>query len=97
LKPKTKMKKKVEQARKLAKLALIDKPEWKPAKGYVYIKDVRIGELIETSSLMRAIVLDKSSVSTTVLVTNANHHPTKDRSFYLGKHRWGSETEVKII
>ncbi len=97
MKPKTKMKKKVEQARKLAKLALIDKPEWKPAKGYVYIKDVRIGELVETSSLMRAIVLDKSSVSTTVLVTNAGHQPIEDRSFYLGKHRWGSTTEVKII
>ena len=77
--------------------ALINKPEWKPSPGYVYIKDVRIGELIETSSLMRAIVLDKSSSSTAVLVTNADHHPPKDRGFYLGKHRWGSETEVKII
>ena len=91
------MKKKLEQAHKLATIALIDKPECKPVKGFLYIKDVAVGELVETSSLMRAIVLDKSSVSTTVLVTNANHHPTKDRSFYLGKHRWGSETEVKII
>jgi len=97
LKPKTKRKNNGEENCNLAKLSLSDKLEWKLAKGYVYIKDVRIGELVETSSLMRAIVLDKSSVSTTVLVTSANHHPTKDKSFYLGKHRWGSTTEVKII
>ena len=97
MKPKTKMKKKVGQAQKLAKLALADKPKSKPSPGYSYIKNVKVGELIETEFLIRAIVLEKSSVSTTVLVTNADHHEPKDRNFYLGKHKWGSETEVKII
>ena len=60
--------------------ALINKPEWKPSPGYVYIKDVRIGELIETQSLMRAIVLDNSSSSTTVLVTSVECHSPKDRT-----------------
>ena len=91
------MKKKLEQAHKLAITAMTNGPKWRPSPGHVYIKDVKIGELVETPSLMRAIVLDKSSSSTAVLVTNADHHPPKDRGFYLGRHRWGSLTEVKII
>ena len=62
MKPKTKMKKKAEQAHKLAK-----------------------------------IVIDNNEVSTSVLVLRADNHSQKDRNFYLGKHRWGNETEVKII
>jgi len=27
---------------------MIDKPEWKPQKGFVYIKDVEPGQLVET-------------------------------------------------
>ena len=78
-------------------IAMTNGIEFKPSPGYVYIKDVKVGELIETECLTRAIVLEKSSVSTTVLVTNADHQQPEDRSFYLGKHKWGSETEVKII
>ena len=91
------MKRKLGQAHKLAKAAMINGPEWKPSPGYTYIKDVRIGELVETPSFMRAIVLDNSSSSTTVLVTSVECHSPSDRSFYLGKHRWGSVTEVKVI
>ena len=97
MKPKTKMKKKAEQARKLARLALDDKPECGPAKGFLYIKDVPVGELVDTSSGLRAIVIDNNKVSTSVLVLRADNHPQKDKDFYLGKHRWGNETEVKII
>ena len=97
MKPKTRMKKKAEQARKLAKTALNDKPECKPAKGFLYIKDVPVGELVDTGSGLRAIVIDNNAVSTSVLVLKANNHSQKDRDFYLGKHRWGNETEVKII
>jgi hypothetical protein len=32
-----------------------------------------------------------------VLVLNADSHNPDDRQFYLGKHRWGNETEVKVI
>ena len=91
------MKKKAEQARKLARLALDDKPKCKPAKGFLYIKDVPVGELVDTGSGLRAIVIDNNAVSTSVLVLRADNQPQKDRDFYLGKHRWGNETEVKII
>ena len=97
LKPKTKMKKKLEQAHNLAMTALINKPVWKPANGFQYIKDVSVGELVDTGSGLRAIVIDNNEVSTSVLVLRADNHPQKDRNFYLGKHRWGNETEVKII
>jgi len=97
LKPKTRMKKKAEQARKLASLALNNKPECKPSKGFLYIKDVPVGELVDTGSGLRAIVIDNNAVSTSVLVLKANNHSQKDKDFYLGKHRWGNETEVKII
>jgi len=97
LKPKTKMKKKAEQARKLAKTALDDKPKCRPSKGFLYIKDVPVGELVDTGSGLRAIVIDNNEVSTSVLVLRADNHPQKDKDFYLGKHRWGNETEVKII
>ena len=97
MKPKTKMKKKIEQAHNLAMTALINKPVWKPANGFQYIKDVPVGELVDTDSGLRAIVIDNNEVSTSVLVLRADNHPQKDRNFYLGKHRWGNETEVKII
>ena len=35
--------------------------------------------------------------SVLMLVLRADHHQPKDRNFYLGKHRWASKTEVKII
>lgn len=91
------MKKKIEQAEKLAKSALIDKPVCQPSNGFKYIKDVAVGELVDTYSGLRAVVIETNEVSTSVLVINADKHPVGDRNFYLGKHRWGNETEVKII
>ena len=97
LKPETKRKRQIGIARKLAKAAMIDKPEWKPAKGYKYLKDVNVGELIDTSTGLRGVVLDHTPSSTEVLVLKADHHASEDRQFYLGKHRWATETEVKVI
>ena len=97
LKPETKRKRQIGIARKLAKAAMIDKPEWKPAKGYKYLKDITVGELIDTSTGLRGIVLDHTPSSTEVLVLKADHHASEDRQFYLGKHRWATETEVKVI
>ena len=37
-------------AHKLAQLAMIDKPVWKPAKDFTYLKDVAVGELVNTNS-----------------------------------------------
>tara|TARA_R100000458_G_C8235939_1_gene216306 strand:+ start:393 stop:632 length:240 start_codon:yes stop_codon:yes gene_type:complete len=77
---------------------MIDKPEWRPAKGFVYLKDVAVGQLIDTQGgSLRAVVLDHNSCATGVLVLNADSHNPDDRQFYLGKHRWGNETEVKVI
>jgi len=97
LKPKTKQKKKIEQVKELARLALIDKPKWVPAKGFIYLNDVTVGQLVDTQSGLRAIVVEHGNCSTTVLVLKANNHRSEDRQFYLGKHRWGPQTEVKII
>ena len=97
LKPETKRKRQIGIARKLAKAAMIDKPEWKPAKVYKYLKDVNVGELIDTSTGLRGVVLDHTPSSTEVLVLKADHHASEDRQFYLGKHRWATETEVKVI
>ena len=97
MKPETKRKRQIGIARKLAKAAMIDKPEWKPAKGYKYLKDVNVGELIDTSTGLRGVVLDHTPSSTEVLVLKADHHASEDRQFYLGKHRWATETEVKVI
>ena len=97
MKPETKQKKKIGQAHKLAKAALIDKPKWLPAKGFTYLKDITVGELVDTGSGLRAIVVEHGECTTSMLVLKADHHQPEDRPFYLGKHRWAKETEVKII
>ena len=84
-------------ADKLAKLALINKPIIECKDGYTFIKDIEIGELIRTQSDTQAVILNHTKVSTSVLVTKVNQVNKEDRSFYLGKHRWGCTTEVKII
>jgi hypothetical protein len=91
------LKRKLAQAKKLARNAIKDSPKWKPAQGYKYIKDIRIGELIETQSRTRAVLIDVSDVSAAVLVTAVNHVSEKDKAFYLGKHRWASQSEVKLV
>lgn len=97
MKPKTKLKKKIETAHNLAKIALIDKPNCSPVKGFKYLNDVAVGQLVDTQSGLRAIVVEHGNCSTTVLVLKANNHRSEDRQFYLGRHRWGPQTEVKII
>ena len=84
-------------AHKLAQLAMIDKPVWKPAKDFTYLKDVAVGELVNTNSGLKAVVLEHTECASLVLVLNADNHSLEDRQFYLGKHRWGNQTEVKII
>tara|TARA_A100001037_G_scaffold247165_1_gene229052 strand:+ start:165 stop:416 length:252 start_codon:yes stop_codon:yes gene_type:complete len=77
--------------------ALKDKPEWRPVKGFTYLKDVAVGELVKAGLGLKAVVLDHNSCASSVLVLEANHLDPNDRQFYLGKHRWGNETEVKVI
>ena len=97
MKSKTKLNKKIGQSHKLAMTALIDKPKWFPANGLKYIEDVPVGELVDTNSGLRAVVIEQSSVSTSIIVLRADHLHQKERGFYLGKHRWGCKTEVKVI
>ena len=84
-------------AHKLAQRAMIDKPVWKPVKDFTYLKDVTVGELVNTNSGLKAVVLEHTECASLVLVLNADNHSNEDRQFYLGKHRWGNKTEVKII
>ena len=75
------------------KSAMIDKPQWGPVKGYVYIKDVEEGQLVTTESGTKAIVTDPSDSATVVYCTE---HRMNDK-FYLGSQRWSGTTEVKIV
>jgi hypothetical protein len=84
-------------AHKLAQRAMIDKPVWKPVKDFTYLKDVTVGELVNTNSGLKAVVLEHTECASLVLVLNADNHSNEDKQFYLGKHRWGNKTEVKII
>lgn len=95
MKPETKQKKKIGQARKLAKAALIDKPIWKPSKGKVYLKDVPIGSLFKTSGL-KGILLDVSASSASVVITEKYGTDSED-SFYLGKRLIAPTTEVEKL
>tara|TARA_R110001592_G_scaffold71013_5_gene217277 strand:+ start:39 stop:332 length:294 start_codon:yes stop_codon:yes gene_type:complete len=97
MKPTTKMKKNLEKVKKLAKLALTNNPILEPSKGYIFLKDVKLGNLVKTQSNTEAIVIDQTTVSTYVLVTKIEQISSEDKSFYLGRHRWSSLTEVKII
>ena len=89
MKPETKWKKKLKEIQDLAKSAMIDKPEWKPQKGFVYIKDVEPGQLVETESNNLAIVLDHTEAATIVCAKNSS-----DAGFKTV--RWAGQTEVKI-
>ena len=68
---------------------MIDKPEWKPQKGFVYIKDVEPGQLVETESDNLAIVLDHTEAATIVCAKNSSAAGFKTV-------RWAGQTEVRI-
>ena len=89
MKPETKWKKKLKEIQDLAKSAMIDKPEWKPQKGFVYIKDVEPGQLVETESNDKAIILEHTEAATVVYANNSNDSAFK-------RVRWAGQTEVKI-
>ena len=44
--------------KRLVKKALKNKPKWKPAKGYIYLKDLKLGSLFETQSGTRGVLID---------------------------------------
>jgi hypothetical protein len=83
--------------KKLVDKALKNKPKFKPAKGYKYIKDVNPGIKVTTQSeMLKALVLEHQTGSTTVIVYEVKEG-TDYNKYYLGRNRWGNDTEVKEI
>ena len=78
----------------LVKKALADTPDWRPAKGYKYLKDMEKGSLFETSTGMRGVYLNSTPTSAKVIITSCNH-PEEERQYYLGKQNIANTTEVK--
>ena len=83
---------KLRQNKKLAEKALKNKFKCKPAKGLKYLEDVDIGTVI-SAGMSEAILLETTYTSCMVLVIDSKH----DDAYYIGRHRWGPKTEVKII
>tara|TARA_R110002020_G_scaffold256273_2_gene469924 strand:- start:22383 stop:22637 length:255 start_codon:yes stop_codon:yes gene_type:complete len=71
--------------KKLAEKALKNKPTWKPSKGYIYLKDLEIGEMF-TIGKTTGVLLECE--------TNAKVVILESPSMTLGKTIIGAETEV---
>ena len=81
------------QARAIKKLvtkALKDKPKWKPAKGYKYLKDLKAGSLFVTESGTRGVLIE-CDTNARVLITKCNNNDE------LGRKIIAAKTEVKEI
>jgi len=81
------------QARAIKKLvtkALKDKPKWKPAKGYKYLKDLKLGSLFTTESGMKGVLIGYDT-NAKVIITEC--YDNSD----LGKKIIAAKTEVKEI
>ena len=70
----------------LAKKALKDKPEWKPAKGYQYLKHLEPGDFFSTGSLTG--VLLECYTNAKVIITDSAQEQT------TGKTIISADTEV---
>jgi len=82
--------------KQLVKKALKNKPKFKPARGYKFLENIKPGtKVITHGKAQKALVLDHTPSSTTVIVYDVTFLDFKD--YYLGKHRWGGKTEVKEI
>ena len=68
---------------------MIDKPKWNPQKGFVYIKYVEPGQLVEIGSNEKAIVLEHTDSATVVYANKSNDSAFK-------RVRWAGQTEVKV-
>ena len=80
----------------LANKALKNKPKWKPAKGFKYLKDLEIGSKFKTASGLTGILLDIST-NVKVKITDAQSIEEEDIKYYLGKKTIASKTEVKEV
>ena len=88
--------KKTKTTQALIKKALKDKPKWKPAKGYKYLKDLKIGSLFTTERKTRGVLIDCNTNAIVIITSSPNTRP-EDNNFYLGKKTISDHTEVKEI
>jgi len=95
MKQSTKLKRKLKQNQVLATKALKDKPEHISAKGYKYLKDVKPGTKVTTST-SEAVLINIGTGSCTVIVTEWLGHPIW-ASAHMGKGFWALNTEVKEV
>tara|TARA_R100000152_G_C6772579_1_gene199550 strand:+ start:1752 stop:2057 length:306 start_codon:yes stop_codon:yes gene_type:complete len=84
------------QAAKLANKALKDKPKWKPAKGYKYLKDLAPGSGFRTQTGMAGILLE-CTTNAKVIIGDVPNIAEQDKQFYIGRRTIASTTEVKEI
>ena len=89
------LKRRIQQSVDLATKALKNKPIWKPAKGYKYLKDCEPGTKI-TTSISEAILICIGTGSCTVIVTEWFGHP-ENTTAHTGKRQWALKTEVKEV
>lgn len=80
----------------LVKKALKDKPECKPAKGYLYLKDIPVGSLFQISTGTKGILLEVET-NAKVHITDVPNIADEDRKYHLGKKLISAHTEAKII
>ena len=83
------------QAHKLAIKALKNKPNWGPAKGYTYLKDLNPGDKFCTEGGTIGILI-RCDTNATVLITEVPQISSEDKSYYLGKRTIAANTEVKL-
>ena len=74
----------------LVKKALKDKPKHTPAKGYKYLKDLKLGSLFSTCSGMRGVLISCERNAVVIITETYNNGE-------LGKMYISSHTEVKEI
>jgi len=75
----------------LTKKALKDKPEWKPAKGHKYLKDLELGSLFQVGDTKGILI--ECDTNAKVIITET----VDDDKTSLGKKLISAQTEVKEL
>jgi len=79
----------------LATKALKNKPKFKPANGYKYLKNLEPGSMFHTQSGMKGVLIE-CDANAKVIIMDVNVDPD-DKNYYLGKHIISAKTEVKEL
>ena len=64
----------------------------KPAPGMMFLKDLPIGKMFETSSGIRGVLIDCDINAKVVILSDGVEE--EDKQYYLGKQTIAAETEV---